>query len=297
MSIAGELRKVVDAVIFPWRGPKLMRRNINNINQLQTELRHSQDEIKSLRGEIRQVQFERNQAEGRIAGDVAALGHQLTHLWKDVHRRRLFLSLNQEGLFVLMEGELISEAATRERQWDPHIVWVATRAAETALARNGGRFVGQAVDVGAHMGLISVPLARCFDRVTSFEPNEFNVVFLRANVALNGLVGRVDVRQTAVYSQKTRVSLAPGAQQEIPLPLDHDGRFDASAVANSGAYQFSEHGSGLSETEAVTLDSLGFVDLAFLKVDAQGADGEVLMGAWDTIRSCRPWIVFEWETR
>ena len=43
------------------------------------------------------------------------------------------------------------------------------------------------------------------------------------------------------------------------------------------------------------MDSLGFVDLAFLKVDAQGADGEVLMGAWDTIRSCRPWIVFEWE--
>ena len=48
-------------------------------------------------------------------------------------------------------------------------------------------------------------------------------------------------------------------------------------------------------THAVTLDSLALDDLAFMKIDAQGADGEVIVGAVETIRRCRPAIVFEWE--
>jgi hypothetical protein len=43
------------------------------------------------------------------------------------------------------------------------------------------------------------------------------------------------------------------------------------------------------------LDSYALDDVAFLKIDAQGADGEIVRGAVDTIRRCQPVVVFEWE--
>ena len=44
------------------------------------------------------------------------------------------------------------------------------------------------------------------------------------------------------------------------------------------------------------IGTLALNDLAFIKIDAQGADGEVMIGAAETIRRCRSVIVFEWET-
>jgi FkbM family methyltransferase len=151
------------------------------------------------------------------------------------------------------------------------------------------------IDVGAHFGLISVALARLFDRVISFEPNTFNAALLRANVLLNGLDGTVDVRRQALAAAESTLSLAPSERQEIPLPLDEQGRFAPGAASNLGAYSFVADGTGLSRTEAIPLDRLGLEGVAFIKIDAQGADGTVLLGAMDTIARCRPWLVFEWE--
>jgi methyltransferase FkbM-like protein len=36
-------------------------------------------------------------------------------------------------------------------------------------------------------------------------------------------------------------------------------------------------------------------EVDFIKIDVQGADGEVLLGGVETLRRCRPVVVFEWE--
>jgi hypothetical protein len=77
--------------------------------------------------------------------------------------------------------------------------------------------------------------------------------------------------------------------------LGPDGSFDGWSATNLGAYSFSPNGCGLFRTPARTLDSYNLNDLAFVRIDAQGADGEVIVGAAETIRRCRPVIVFEWE--
>jgi FkbM family methyltransferase len=192
------------------------------------------------------------------------------------------------GVFVLKAGDLICETLMRDGHWDGHILPVARLAA----AR---RPDGRAVDAGAHIGALSVPLGFLFARVASFEPNGFTAALLRANVALNGLAGRVEVLPNALFSRRVLLSMAPEAAQEIALPMTPDRRFDAAASENLGAYSFAEHGTGLYEAEARPLDDFEFDDLAFLKVDTQGADGEVLIGAMRTIERCRCWIVFEWE--
>ena len=136
---------------------------------------------------------------------------------------------------------------------------------------------------------------KLFDRVISFEPNIFNVTLLRANVVLNGLESRVEIRREALAAHEDSLSLAPSDRQEIPLPLDDQGQFAPGATSNLGAYSFVHDGTGLSEVRAIPLDKLTLDGVAFLKIDAQGADGAVLLGAMDTIARCRPWVVFEWE--
>ncbi len=113
-------------------------------------------------------------------------------------------------------------------------------------------------------------------------------------MALNGLKDVACINE-AIYSECVEVSLARTEKQEIPLPLSADGSFDGWSATNLGAYSFSPDGSGIFRALARTLDSYNLNDLAFLKIDAQGADGEVIAGASETIRRCRPVIVFEWE--
>jgi FkbM family methyltransferase len=201
-------------------------------------------------------------------------------------RSRLFIGGTADGLFLLKSGDLISESVRELHAWDQHIL----NALDSALhGRNQ-----LAVEVGAHLGLLTVPLARRFQRVLAFEPNGFNYRLLTANLAVNGLKG-VECRNEALYSQCVELSLAKAEQQEVPVPLGADGSFDGWSANNLGAFSFSAEGSGVFNAMARTLDSYELNDLAFLKIDAQGADGEVLAGAAETIRRCRPVIVFEWE--
>ena len=228
-----------------------------------------------------------------------AAGVRLSGLENRLSKREkhapLFLDSVQGGIFILKNDELISEMTHESGVWDEHIITISERAARVVRARPGAPSALRAVDAGAHFGLLTVMLARQFDLVTSFEANDFNALMLTANVALNGFLDRVDIRRTALLATRTRVSLAPSEQQEIPLPLDTRGQLDLSAATNLGAYSFIQDGTGIYEVEAIPLDSLGMSDVGFIKIDVQGADGAVLVGAMQTIARCRPWLVFEWE--
>jgi FkbM family methyltransferase len=249
----------------------------------------------SVAAAIQDLAESRARLEARLEEAARMQAGQGAHYAEWEKKHRLFLSRTQDGIFVLKEGELISDTAAQEGEWDVHIVRAATAAAEVARLRAPGGRPGRAVDAGAHFGLLTVALARRFDAVISFEPNEFNASLLRTNVALNDLGEKVEIRRAALFSRCTELSLAPSEEQEIPLPLDAQGVFDPLSASNLGAYSFTEAGSGMSSASAYPLDDLALDDLTFLKIDVQGADGEVLMGARETIRRCRTWIVFEWE--
>ena len=148
--------------------------------------------------------------------------------------------------------------------------------------------------MGGHFGSITLPLASIFDEVFSFEPNDFNFRILRGNVEINKL-DNVHLFNSCLYSHLTSLSLARQEKQEIDLPINNQGKFDGDLAYNLGAYLFGESESGLFEHSARTLDSYELDNVAFIKIDVQGADGEVLLGAIQTIKRCSPVIVFEWE--
>lgn len=202
------------------------------------------------------------------------------------HRTKLALVTSPTGLFVVKVGDLVSDTIAATGVWDAHVLAAIEEVARTCR--------GLAIDAGAHIGFMTVAMAARFPRVLSFEPNSFNFQLLSANVALNGC-GNVTCIKEALFSHETQISLAASSQQEIPMPLSPDGAFDGLSASNLGAYSFVENGSGLSRARARALDSFDLADVGLIKIDVQGADGEVLAGARKTLERCRPVVVFEWE--
>lgn len=189
------------------------------------------------------------------------------------------------GPMILRRGDLITDEIVKHGSWDSHLVpWL----------EEGAKRGSVAVDAGAHFGSLSCAMAMHFDVVHSFEPNLTNYLYLCANSSLRP-AGRIIPRNLGLYSEPTTISFAPPEQQEVPLDVSHGMEGAFRNVENTGGLVFSTHGTGVNIVDAITLDSLQLIGVGFVKVDCQGSDGHVIIGAMDTIRRCRPIIVFEWE--
>lgn len=157
-------------------------------------------------------------------------------------------------------------------------------AAEIATARACAKPGTTAIDVGANVGIFTVPLALAVGttgRVIAVEPARENVVQLERNVALNELVN-VDVHAVALDAE-------PG---EVVLQLGADPAFHSTA-----AVVRSRDAGGAEVVPAQTLDMLwreaGSPDVSFVKIDTEGAEHAVLAGASDLLEACRPAILLE----
>jgi FkbM family methyltransferase len=200
--------------------------------------------------------------------------------------RELAITSTRYGLYIGKPGEIISDHIFRGGLWDKHVLDLAQE-----VSRSRG---GRALDIGSHLGAVAVGLASMFDEVIGFEPNDFNFKILSANVVINGLKN-VRLFNRGVYSRETNLALGEQEKQEIAISKDEFGKFDGHAAGNLGAYLFTEQTDGVFGHVARTIDSYQFDEVSFIKIDVQGADGEVLMGALETIRRCQPVVVFEWE--
>lgn len=150
---------------------------------------------------------------------------------------------------------------------------------------------GTIVDVGAHDGALAVPLARLPGaRVVAFEP--LPPAFARLREAVAGLP--VELRQQALGVGPGRLVLeAPvigGILREQWASVAKD--YAAIAAADPRVEAIERW-----EVEVIALDSLGLADVTAMKLDAEGAEEEVLRGAEATLRRCRPVLTVEIEER
>jgi FkbM family methyltransferase len=138
------------------------------------------------------------------------------------------------------------------------------------LARKGGTMV----DVGAHVGYFTLLWAaanranRCF----AFEPSPRNIERLKRNVARNGFDAVIEVQPKAA------------SREHASLP------FDVGPPEQTGwGGIVATPGSGTILVEAVRVDEVGsnLNEIAFLKIDAEGADTWVLMGCERLLRGRR----------
>ncbi len=126
----------------------------------------------------------------------------------------------------------------------------------------------RAVDAGAHVGFWSEWLARRFERVEAFEPHPLMQACFIDNVTH---------RNTTLH----RCALGEGDGQ---VALNYDSN-------NSGMSHVSVEKPG--QTAMRALDSFGFDDLDFIKIDVEGFEARLLRGAAATLRRNQPLLLIE----
>ena len=136
-----------------------------------------------------------------------------------------------------------------------------------------------ALDVGANLGIYAFAMARYAGRVEAFEPNP-----QVAAQAVRMLGGRAVLHQLAASS-------AAGPRY-FRVPLAEDGApLHFSGNLGDAHGQFIRHQE--YQVQAVTLDSFGYTDVSVLKVDAEGHELDVLLGARALLAASRPTLVVE----
>lgn len=129
------------------------------------------------------------------------------------------------------------------------------------------------IEVGAHIGAITVPMANAVeDTVHAFEPQEAIRSLLLDNVINNNLHDVVRVYDCA-------------------LGMKDDRLFYSMNPRNTGGVELKARGDFATRVE--TLDSYEFREVDFIKIDVEGMELEVLVGARATLIKCRPVIYLE----
>lgn len=145
------------------------------------------------------------------------------------------------------------------KPWEPYVI----KELEKRLAPGD-----TVLDIGAHIGSLTVPMARLIGpegTVYAFEPQRKIYRELVHNLKLNKLTNAVPLR-FALSSKTGIIEMEP-----------------ASAHVGKGG----------DEVEARTIDSFGFSDVSLMKIDVEGHEAKVLAGAEKTIRALHPMIIIE----
>lgn len=157
--------------------------------------------------------------------------------------------------------------------WEPRVTEVVNDIVKKGMT---------VIDVGAHIGYYSLYFAKCVGptgRVFSFEPVPKNFALLRKNILLNQ-VSWIQTFPDAVYSCTKDISFT--------VPEESANSGEGSLAHDRGGRQILVH--------AVSLDSFcSSADIRpdLIKLDVEGAELEVVLGARSTIEQCRPELLIE----
>ncbi|MGE0362800.1 MAG: FkbM family methyltransferase [Vicinamibacterales bacterium] len=131
-----------------------------------------------------------------------------------------------------------------------------------------------AIDGGAHVGTFSKPLAARFARVIAVEPSPDTFEALSANVAAFALAN--------VETKRVALGASPGS---VRMVLDGRG----AQMQNTGA----RHVTAGGDIPVETVDSWELPSLGLLKLDVEGSEAAALRGALQTLKRCKPIVIFE----
>jgi FkbM family methyltransferase len=185
-------------------------------------------------------------------------------------------SPSRTKFFLIPRGKNCWEIKGKNFEWfipSPRVAYLYAHGLETRLGEVERKYSHPPVevergdivcDVGAYVGDFSVAVARKADRVFAFEPDPFSANCLRKNTAG---IEKIHIVQKALWERNT----------ELKFNLRSD--FADSSILNVDIGQPIE----IIRIQALRLDGWAFETklekIDFLKIDAEGAEPEVLKGA------------------
>jgi len=148
------------------------------------------------------------------------------------------------------------------------------------------------IDVGANFGAYTLALARFVGPrgvVHAFEPQRIIYNMLAGSVALNSLT-HVFCHHAAVGRSEGRVEIP---QFDYGQPLNF-GSIEFTPEQREPLHQRRQHDPQRVEyVPLTTIDRFEFPRVHLMKVDAEGMEMDVLDGAMNTLRRCRPVLYLE----
>lgn len=126
------------------------------------------------------------------------------------------------------------------------------------------------VDVGANVGIWSLPMTRHFKKIISYEPSRQNIECIKSNIPEG-----IELREKAV------ADFAGEAKFHQAGKNCGDGKLCREGVKSSYT------------VPVVKLDDEGLDNVDMIKIDTQGWELDALKGMTELIKSWRPWIMFE----
>ncbi len=151
---------------------------------------------------------------------------------------------------------------------------------------------GELLDIGAHDGLLTIPFARLpGSQVHGFEPLPTAMARLHAAfiAAFGDIPPHVTLHPEALGAEVSEAVLTlpvlDGVPQEQWASITKDYAEHRSVTRQS------------HRVRVIPLDSLDLRQVTAIKLDAEGAEQEVLEGARHTLTRCRPVLSVEIEER
>lgn len=141
----------------------------------------------------------------------------------------------------------------------------------------------RAIDIGTHVGLWSMHLEYLFDAVECFEPVSTFSDILPHNMRTD----KWALHRVALGNEDGEVSIKVPRHQTGASHIDTGSNHPRPKYDATG--DFDLH----ADIPLRTLDSFGFDDVDFIKIDVEGFERFVIEGAEQTIKAHRPVLVVE----
>jgi FkbM family methyltransferase len=136
------------------------------------------------------------------------------------------------------------------------------------------------LDIGAHVGTYTWTCGHKAKMTYSFECNPQVFCYLAANIALHNL--------------ENKVRPYPFALGSVDTELDYYIRSEDGGGNGIKKLSKSDENCQIVRVPVKTLDSFKLKNIGFIKIDVEGAEKEVLMGALETLKANNyPKILFE----
>lgn len=130
------------------------------------------------------------------------------------------------------------------------------------------------IEIGSHMGSLTIPLSTMAKSVIAFEPQTYLASLLDESIKLNNIT---NIQINPCGLGKTNEVLTHGS-----ISYDAPGNFGGVSLGNTGNVPVS----------IKTLDSFNLA-CDFIKIDVEGMEEEVLFGARETIEKYKPTLYVE----
>jgi FkbM family methyltransferase len=148
------------------------------------------------------------------------------------------------------------------------------------------------IDIGGHVGYHSIAYSRINPniKIHTFEAQLEMFKLLKHNVETNNLIDKITVYNTAVghfdghINMSTQITDGPNSNTNVEYGTDKELNLGGLSI-----------GFGGEEVKIVKIDSLQFEKIDYIKIDVEGAESLVLMGAENTIKRDYPIICFEFN--